>query len=48
MALMLVNFWTTNSKPEFDSSQPRNSYIPNGINRLAALFEILVVARFKP
>ena len=32
--------------PEFDSSKPRNSYIPNGINRLAALFRILVVARF--
>ena len=34
-------------QPEFDSSKPRNSYIPNGINRLAALFRILVVARFK-
>lgn len=33
--------------PEFDSSKPRNSYIPNGINRLAVLFRILVVARFK-
>ena len=33
--------------PEFDSSKPRNSYIPNGINRLAALFRIFVVARFK-
>ena len=36
-----------NRTPEFDSSKPRNSYIPNGINRLAALFRILVVARFK-
>ena len=34
--------WT----PEFDSSAPQNSHIPNGINRLAVLFEILVVARF--
>ena len=33
--------------PEFDSSEPQNSHIPNGINRLAVLFETLVVARFK-
>jgi hypothetical protein len=33
--------------PEFDSSNQKNPYIPNEINRLAALFEILVVARFK-
>jgi hypothetical protein len=32
--------------PEFDSSAPQNSHIPNGINRLAAVFEISVVARF--
>ena len=24
--------------PEFDSSEPQNLYISNGINRLAALF----------
>ena len=41
-----VPMWVGDSKPEFDTSKPRNSYIPNGINRLAALFRILVVARF--
>ncbi|MFZ2219080.1 MAG: hypothetical protein WAV85_10410 [Rhodoferax sp.] len=33
--------------PEFDSLESKETYIPNGINSLAAVFQILVVARFK-
>lgn len=45
--LAITKLPATSLPPEFDSSKPQKSYIPNEINRLAALFEILVVARFK-